>query len=426
MSPWDPRRPSDEHDDTPYDDTPSPQGSPSPETADMSRTPTPDLPRLPELGDDDLERLLRGAFEERTRAEVPDDRVPPAVEWPSARAARRTWLTPLAVAASIAVVAAGGGLALAQQHRTQEAPPATQTVTAEPTSASPTSSTGTPSTTATGTATGTATATGTGTVAPPATSSAPSSATTTPAQRVTAGSATLLVPAGYTVTQKSAQGAAVPTWCLNSPGTADCVITFIDYHGTTSQALSSDTPGGYAANPEYCGAGVVDSNPTKPGTSSVQLVDYSEGQWSGRAAEFRHWRYDCTDGTTYDVAQYTVMTAAPYGLFTEKASADVIATMAQVVAGSTLPPATSSVRLYDHGIVRSVTTAPDGSAVIAVDRVVIGRANGSTQTYPYTVPSGTTFPDLKGGPAPLTAAQLDGRTVTLTTDGSVVTEGYAS
>lgn len=418
MSPWEPRPPIDGPDDTPYDDTTSPSGSPSPETSDMSRTPTPDLPARPELDDEELEQLLRGAFDARTRTEVPDDRVPPAIEWPTARSARRTWLTPLAVAASIAVVAAGGGLALAQQHRTQEAPPATQTVTAEPTSASPTA-TSTPSATATGTTTGTATtgsgtatATGTATgsattaVTPPATSTAPSSATTTPAQRVTAAGVTLTVPAGYTFRQDVGSGGSAPispTWCFDTQGTSDCAFSLIAYDPTRNP-LDADTEGGYASNPEYCGQSGL--------TNAPGLASYVEQNWGGRSAEERIWHEVCADGTTHDIAQYTVMTLQAYGLFSDHATTRVRAAMAQVVGDSTLPAATSTTRLYDHGYLRSAQPTAGGTTV-TVDRTVVGRPNTGTQVYTYVIPASVYPTDgLQKAVGTLIAVQTNGSVAT--------------
>ena len=380
----------------------------------MSRTPTPDLPRLPELGDDDLEQLLRGAFDARTRAEVPDDRVPPAMQWPSARAARRSWLTPLAVAASIAVVAAGGGLAIAQQHRTQQAPPATQTVTAEPTSASPTSSTETPSATATGTATGTASTS----VAPPATSSAPGSTSTRPSgPSVTAAGATLVVPAGYTFRQDLGSNGSSPIgrrWCFDTTGTTDCTFAFSALAPQTNP-LDADTEGDYESNPEYCPQ--VNGNRTS-------LTDYHDLTFGGRAAEFRSWHWACGDGSSHDIAQYSVMTPAPFNLFTDRATPTVLAAMADVVSSARLPAATGTIRYYDHGNITAAVAQADGSTVVQLDRVAVGWPNQSTATYAYRVPAGMTFTLVTtSGTQQIPASGLVGRTVTLHTDGRVVTDG---
>ncbi len=77
-------------------------------------------------------------------------------------------------------------------------------------------------------------------------------------------------------------------------------------------------------------------------------------------------------------------------------------------------------RLYDHGFVTSSVAQADGSTLIQIDRVIEGRPNQSTTVYSYRVPKGVPF---GGDPAPVLGPDLRGRTVTISTDGQVVTTG---
>ncbi|MEO7061465.1 MAG: hypothetical protein ABI083_17230 [Lapillicoccus sp.] len=337
-----------------------------------------------------VERRLRGALDAQARGSVPDRRLPPPMDWPKERSGRPAWLTPLAVAASVLLIA--GGATVVATHRASEAPPATQTGPA----------TTAPTTPATSSPTGPSTAS--------ATTSAATGATTTVSQggtSTTVGGATLVVPAGWSIRQDTGSGRSTPindTWCVEPGGGTTCPITFVRMDPASNQ-LNADIEGGLEANPEYCDPA------TGPDTRTLQ--DYSEVTWGGRAAEQRYWTHVCADGSTYEIEQYSVMTPTAYLLFSEKATPEVRAVMAGIRASAMLPAATSTTRLYDHGVLRSAKPAPGGAMTITVDRTVVGRPNSNPATYTYVVPSSV------ANTAGLSPAV--GTLIVVHTDGHVVT-----
>lgn len=351
----------------------------------MSTTPT---SRRRSGSDEDKERLLREDVD--PLIPVPDERRPPAVERPSPAGSGRHWLAPLAVAATVAVVAGGIGV-VALQHRTTVPASGTQITNPIPAphvtaaSAQPT----------------------------PARTRVPTSTAAPAGQVVTAAGATLTIPAGYTFRKDTGSAGSTPIserWCLDTTGTSNCVISFSRLEPKANQ-LSADTEGDYLSNPQYC-------SPTKPFTA--KLTSYHDTTFGSRAAEFRSWHWACSAGLSFDVAQYSVMTPTPFDLFSDKASPAVTSVMAEVVASAQLPPATGTIRYYDHGFVTAATPQADGSTMLLIDRVAVGWPNQSTATYSYRVPAGVTF---LGTVAPVDATGLRGRTVSVFTDGSVVTLG---
>ncbi len=368
-------------------------------------------------GDAEMERLLRETFEARARQAVPDERRPPPIVWADAPRARPAWVAPLAVAASIAVVAGGLGFTVLHQ-KSQTLPPAGQTTTT-----APPSPTAVPSTPSTSPAPSTSAAPSTSTVPTPPfapTSSAPAGPTspaTPTGTRVQAAGATLVVPAGYTFRDAQGTGGSMPagttgpTWCLDTAGSSDCIIAFSPLNAT--QEHDSNAEGGSPPYPMLCAQGITGK--------TRELTAYHEGQSGGRAWEQRVWHWFCPEGPNVDVAQYTVMTPQAYILYSGKATAKVQADMADIMSTAVFPPATSSMRLFDAGIVRSVTVHTDASATITLDRAVPGRPNGSPTVYTYTIPAaiwaGTSL-------SPGGSADLVGKSLNVYTDGTAVT-GFA-
>ncbi len=355
-----------------------------------------------------VEQRLRSALEARARASVPDRRLPPPIDWPDERSVRRTWLTPLAIAASVLVIA--GGVAVATMHRTTQAPPATQTTSG---TVSPTPSTSTSPTASTAPTAPTAT--------PSPATSGPSATTPQGGTPATVGGATIVVPVGWSIRQDTGSGGSTPindTWCIEPRGGATCPITFVRMDPTRNP-LDSDAQGGLESNPQYCNPGT--------GYTEDTLASYRDLTISGRAAEYRQWHIVCkAGGAVIDVAQYTVVTPTAYALFSDKATPEVRDVMAGIAASATLPAATSPTRLYDHGIVRTVTPVAGGGWTITVDRVIVGWPNQSNTTYSYVLPAGVTVsgPPAVGGPVTVPAGELVGRTVRIHTDGQVITDAY--
>ncbi len=375
--------------------------------------------------DDDMERLLREAFDARARQAVPDDRRPPPIVWADAPRARRPWIAPLAVAASIAVVAGGVGLTVLHQ-RPVAAPPAAQVTSGSPTPGptSATTASSTPSTTGTtaptspATGSGTGSATGSGTTGP---TSAPPAAGRT----LTFAGATVVLPPGWGATPSSFatnDQRRYEQLCIdpvashgssNLYGSPDCTIFL-----TTSGAdwpIDTNIQGGYETNPSYCGASVV----------GQPLKEYRDVTMGGRLAEYRRWVFTCSDGKNgATIEQYQVPTVSSWVLWSEHAADPAVHTALAAIAGSvTLPAATSSTRLADHGNVTAAVPQADGSTLIQLDRVIQGMPNKSPAVYTYRVPAGLTFVLIGLPKQDIPASGLVGRTVTLHTNGKVVTDG---
>ncbi len=347
---------------------------------------------------DEVQERLSAALDLEARGQFPDARRPPAVDWPVLPVRRRpSWVAPLATAAVVAAMAATAGIVVADRNtQTQDLSPATASVSPAPV---PPSSPATAAPTTTG-------QTVPPTTVPPADSptSAPTAAST--ATSVSVGGATLVVPSGYTVRADLGTGGGSPIsdrWCIDTAGTTDCVVAFSRLRPDRNP-LNSDAAGDYDSNPQYCG----------PGTPS-RLVDYRDTTLGGRPAEYRAWRWDCQGRPGVDVAQYSVMTPTPYELFSDRATAQVKSLMDGIARSSRLPAPTGSVRLYDHGILRTTQSGPVGGTTITLDRTIVGAPNNSPMTYDYVVPAG-------GRWDPTALAALVGQTVTVRTDGQVVVE----
>ncbi|MBD3784822.1 MAG: hypothetical protein IE926_18045, partial [Micrococcales bacterium] len=235
--------------------------------------------------------------------------------------------------------------------------------------------------------------------------------------RTAIGPASLVVPDGWTVREHlgSADGSGPigRVWCLAEEGASDACAISVRLMAPSVNPLDSDTEGGYAADPMYC-------DPEAKYTRTVE--DYRDVGVGGREGEYRRWHWACADGTSRDVAQYTVVTPSAWTVFSDMATEDTRAVMDRVVASLQLPPATSSVRLYDHGLVRSVGCTPT-VCTLELDRTVPGMPNASTRTYEYhgdpdmTFGGGFVSPDPVGWP-------VVGPSVTIYTDGKRITSGF--
>lgn len=342
--------------------------------------------------EEELQRLLGEALALEARSRVSDSRRPPEMQWPTdLRGRRRSWVAPLIAAAVVAGMAVAVGTVVVNRNQQTPAPIAsTVSATATPsqtpsTVPSPSSGTSTPSPTISTSSEDTPSPTRSPTQVPTNTS-------------VSVLGAELVVPPGYAVTP----GQGADRRCISTVNTTDCLVSFKllgDYE------LDADSEGGGVGNPHYCENGYIPR----------RLLDYRDTTLGGRPAEYRAWHWDCQTGPGADIAQYTVVTNVAYVLFSDHATDEVKDLMAQIAASSTLPAATGSTRLYDHGIVRRTQSGPDGGTTISLDRTIVGAPNNSPTTYDYLVPA--------GGRWDATAlAALVGQTVTIRTDGQVVIE----
>jgi hypothetical protein len=327
--------------------------------------------------EEEVRRLLSEALDLEARRRFPDSRRPPVVDWPAVPVRRRrSWVAPVAAAAVVAGMAVAVGAVVVNRNQPTP-PPAPAIVTITPTP-NATSSTGP-------------------TVPSPSPSTAVPSPSPTPG---TFAGAIFTVPAGWTQHAPSFDPGPTPLTCLDPVGISSCTVRF----GLIRVGMDADVMGGMASNPQYCG----------PGGNKSSSVDYRDLTFGGRAAEYRLWREGCVDGSAHEIAQYIVTTPAAFVLWSEHADVSVRDAMAQVVASAQLPPATSSVRLYDHGILRSVVARKDGGWDVSVDRVIVGWPNTSSTTYVYRVPASASWSQEMTG--------WVGQNVVLRTDGVQVIE----
>lgn len=157
---------------------------------------------------------------------------------------------------------------------------------------------------------------------------------------VTLGGARLTLPAGWVaerVASSTQSHPILPTWCLMphsgpapaSSDAANCTIAFSAAPtGPSAPALTVDTPGGLAGNPEYC-------DPAHPQT--ISLLGKQESTLGARPASYRNWLYACADGTRWPVEQYVVATAPAYVLYSSHATPAVHALMTNIAKTAQLP-----------------------------------------------------------------------------------------
>jgi len=367
--------------------------------------------------DADMERLLRQALDSRARDVVPDERRPPPIEWRDAPRARRSWVAPLAIAASVAVVAGGIGVGWAHQRTvtsplppaTQTAVPTTGTTTATP---SPSSTTSPPTTRATSSTSSPTSAPVRSSAPPPAHVVPPVAPTPTGPQTVSAAGATLVAPAGYRI--RADTSGTVPAvygqrWCFDTVGTTDCAFVFVALPTSSTQPLDGDVPGDVGSLDSLCGSA---------SSRGLTLVSFRHSTLGLQAADYRQ----CSDGSAYDVAQWSVLTPRPFDLVTRVGTPAVRAAMGQVAQTATLPDRSGTTRLYDSGIVRSVRPGAGGASVISLDRVVIGLADAEHVTDDYVLPASVIVFDSARARS-LTPGELVGKQVKIHTDGSQITFG---
>jgi hypothetical protein len=305
------------------------------------------------------------------------------------RRSRTTWMMLATAACVVGVLIAVAVLALPGGHKaTPAGPTPTPSPTATPASPAPTPSVGQ--------------------------SSAPTPVTPSATNIVSVGGASLTLPAGWVAEAELPSGSSRPilrTWCLmpeparTTGGSSTCAIAFsaVDT-GNSTEALSVDTEGGLQSNPEYCG----------PDGIAKEHLDYSDSQFGTRAADYRHWDYTCKDGTSWSIEQYVADNAPGFVLFSQHATPEVHAIMADIAKTAKLPEISAPLRLSDFGIVRSVEATAGGYHIL-LDRVVQGVGeliNNNPHTYPYDVPAAA----ILGG----SYVPKIGDKVVLTTNGNVV------
>ncbi len=333
---------------------------------------------------DDFEARLHQGLNREVDQQLGSPRLPPVFHPPVHE--RRPWLVPLLAAACVLLLVGVtfGARQLATTHRTQPTAP-TPSVTPPPPSGSPTASP-TPSSSS-------SSRQSLGNSANPGGS--------TPGQTpvtVQLDGATLQLPGGWVARRASEYQAANadPTagWCLTPQSTPvstarySCPIVFNPISSRGS-SLDSDKESGFNSNPEFCypnqGSGGVGG-----GTARTQSSDRTVGD---RAADYRRFDIDCANGLQFVVEQYVVATGPAYALTFEAPAGPGAearsAALDYLAQHASLPAQSSSVRLYDHGYIRSITPV-SGGVRIALDRVVPGPngpENNNPATYDYLVPS---------------------------------------
>lgn len=339
--------------------------------------------------DEQVEARLRAALAASATAKVASDRPAPSLDLsaPAGRPLRGALV--LSAAAAAAVLAVGVAVAVDRPDPTVPASP-----NPVPSSSAPTEPTQSASPSATPTPTG-----------------SPTPSTTTPPapSRTAIGPASLVVPEGYRLREHTGTGSNVPIgrrWCLDTDGSRDCAVE-VTQMDADANPLNSDVEGGYSSNPQLCTDGEFHTR--------RDLVEYRDVEVGGRAGEYRRWQWGCADGSTVDVAQATVVTPGAWTVLALPATPDARAAMADVVASLELPAATSTVRLYERGVLRAVENAGDGRVTLRIDRVVANWPNSNPATYDYRAPA-----DLRVDARPV--AELVGKTVTVWTDGTVVVQ----
>ncbi|HTZ45226.1 MAG TPA: hypothetical protein VMB79_15310 [Jatrophihabitans sp.] len=336
----------------------------------------------------DLKRLLNQGVDARAGGQ----RSAPPFQAPVSEPIRpaRAWLAPLAAAACVVALAGGtvGAARLLSSHRSL-APAATNEHPA-PTSAVPTPA---PSTGASGStsasgstndsASGSATASGS---ASPAGSAASSGST------VQLRDASIWLPAGWSAVdsgQPSNPTAAEDTkWCVgpsSQHGSGTTCVAWLERSVQQANAgggYDSDVPGvSPTAYPSICGSSV---QPT------FSVLDSGDRDFGGRTADYRLFRWSCSGGPARTFVKYLVPAGPAFELSAASADSELQATLADIVARSSLPAQASAVRYYDYGYVRSLATVPGGYR-LTIDRVTPGPhglVNDNPQTYEYFVSSG--------------------------------------
>jgi hypothetical protein len=240
-----------------------------------------------------------------------------------------------------------------------------------------------------------------------------------PANVVHLGGASIVLPDGWAarvVGQDTVDGQLQPpfAWCLEPRSQPvprelnDCPVRLTAVH-PTQLGLDVDGFGGTPNNYSPCRRYV-------PPPRASEL--YGQHDFGGRAAEWRRWTFRCSATKTVRIEQYVVATVPSFILNAEVTNRPLPAVLPAIAHDSTLPAQTSSLRLADRGLVRSVRRAQDGVHV-TLDRTVdtvYGYVNTDRTTYTYLVP--TAVFDANRGRFAIRV----GSKVYLATDGTNVTE----
>lgn len=353
-----------------------------------------------DLIDEQLESRLRTALQSRAKAVVPDARPLPPLLLPGGpgrtTGQTRAWLTPLAAAAAVLVVAGGiaGSQLLARPATNQPATTGSPIGTAA-------ASTGqvTVSTTPTAGGAGSSSPTGSGSVA----------ITPTTQRHDLGGGIVLDTPAGWRVSSGAVDyNGPTPVWCLTAPGSTGCTAVFsvVD----AQLPVDVELEGGMLSNPQYCDA----ADPAAKRTTKASTT----ATFGGRQADYRWWHWTCSS-SSFDIAQYVVASPPGFVLFSDRADQSVRTALAQIAGSSTLPAATAGgLRFNDQGTVVSATRVADG-VDITLDRMIGTYINDWTSAglapVRYHLPSSAQ--GFSSMPADLTRQRLQ-----LFTDGSTVTQ----
>lgn len=224
------------------------------------------------------------------------------------------------------------------------------------------------------------------------------------------GGARVALPSGWVA--RSLPGQSYPVWCVSpksavpTASAADCTITFTAIPGVPGNGFSSESGGSYDPGQQFCSAGA---------TPTYNKV-FGFRDLGGRTADFRHWTFNCPDGTTVAISQYTVATGPAYILYSRHATAAVDAVLAGIATKSVLPAQRTTLRYEILGSIESRLHRSDGYAVVLrpwtrqADGQFVAVPGGVRQTYviPNSLVPADVLPALTG-------------LIQLTTDGTHVT-----
>jgi len=206
------------------------------------------------------------------------------------------------------------------------------------------------------------------------TAPATSPASSPSASTVNLGGATLRLPAGWVVrsyqlyTPSVEPMVASPSWCLTPASTpvstapGACPVSFGTIPRPRTSHVDPDTEGGLWGNPLYC---IPRGGENRLGIHGADLP------FGGRSADFRDWRFGCRDGTSWWIQQYLVASDPGFMLFSEVVTPEIATAISSIVAQSTLPARTGSLRYFDEGTVLESTQAA-GGVRIKLKRQVFG------------------------------------------------------
>lgn len=334
----------------------------------------------------DFETKLKTLLNEQVDAQVGPRRTPPPFAVPAAaRRAQRhwfgrdhvTWTLPLIAAACVAVVVAGSvGLSdvLADHKQPQQQPGHRSSIPV--------------------------------TTQSPSSSAAPYTATTTPAPHHVPGThlehalgATLVLPDGWRIAPDPYGGQGIGEGvCIRKTGDskASCPIQL--------NPLRPDQAAGAAFDVDVTDLGRGDLPTLCDGGHAQPSWDYADRTFGGRPSDWRSWEYTCPgSGETDRIDQWAVVTPPGFLLqltvgrsfswLTSVSSPADIAELHDVInsiaENSALPAQTAPLRLFDRGVITSVTRS-GGGVTIALDRTVAHGSscvNRNPETYTYVVPT---------------------------------------